>query len=159
MIADLIKQQGKNQVAVYVFGAIAVAVVGGIVYFGLVNLILNSIGLKDSEEDKEKDKALEKERKEDYWKQTYYENKQNLLTLNATGANEIANGIHAGWGFFNDDESLINSVFGKIKTKADLSYVASRYYALHSSDLFTDIEKKMSSKEILAILKLVNKLK
>lgn len=159
MIADLIKQQGKNQVAVYVFGAIAVAVVGSIVYFGLVNPILKSVGLKDSAEDKEKEKALEKERKENYWQQTYYENKQNLLTLNAMGANEIADGIYNSWGLFNDDESTITSVFGKIKTKSDLSYVASRYYALHKSDLLTDIEKNMSSKEVLVILKLVNKLK
>lgn len=130
---------------------------GGIAlaYFGVLNPLLKFLGIKKDEEDI----IIEKAENTAAWDTNFWKEpgiKKTILT-NA-GAEGFAKMIYQAFGFFNDSEEQIFAVFNKMKTQAQVSQLADKYFQLYKVDLYYELKDRLSDNEFATIIKIVNKL-
>ena len=79
-----------------------------------------------------------------------------VLTLSA--ANSYAKQIHDAWGFWDDDEDAIKSVFRSLKDQVQVSQVAKAYYDKYKINLIDEFNSRLSESEVKEIIEIVKEL-
>ncbi len=123
---------------------IAIGVVGvaalTLAYFGIIKPIFNAVGLTDSKEDREADRAIDEFRREQYLSSLPYSENKSKVTISQTKANQLAYNIYNAKSFYNDDEEEAVGAIKSAGTKINVSYVAFRFYQLYQRDLQSYLE-------------------
>ena len=134
---------------------------GGIaVYFAVVKPLFEKLGLKDSKEDKETDKAavtvaFNPKYWEDLLKKKTIDSSKLITT---TKAKELAKIINSAIDEFPDNKSKIITAIKQIRTKAQLSQIVFQFNIAYKNDLFTALRSSFSDKEMVSLIKLINSL-
>jgi len=141
--------------------------VGGILIYQIaLKPLLEATGLKDTK-DEANLKKLKAETEnlpvtQNYWNPNYY--KQIVAGLKAmvftqASGDMLAKQLWNAKGFINDDEAAIYGVFRQCKYKAQVSYIAARFYALYRADLYTWLrDKVLNENELATVLNITSKL-
>jgi len=128
---------------------IAIGVVGvaalTLAYFGIIKPIFNAVGLTDSKEDREADRAIDEFRREQYLSSLPYSENKSKVTISQTKANQLAYNIYNAKSFYNDDEEEAVGAIKLAGTKINVSYVAFRFYQLYQRDLQSYLESFLES--------------
>jgi hypothetical protein len=82
--------------------------------------------------------------------------KNKLLMLKAEVAERYAKEIYDAFGFFDDDENKIYSVFRILKDKVQVSQVAKAYSGKYKVNLIEHLRSKLSNTEVAEVLKIVS---
>lgn len=108
-------------------------IVGGIISFSIIQKILVKLGLWGNAEVSNEITDPKSAFKPGYWQQ------YNMFTYAITEgqAKEYAKTIYNAFTLFNDDFNAIMGVFGQLKTKANVSFLAWEFSKLYSEDLLT----------------------
>jgi len=142
---------------------IGATVIGGLVIYGvyrvskLQNGILESIGLKDSREDKDTQKKLQQAETSNAFSPSYWRT-VNAPSWRTTTAVDVARMIEDSWGFINDDEKQVVAAFRLLPSKSHVSQVASEYIRLFRVDLLADLKDRMSESELRPIMEYIDRL-
>ena len=70
--------------------------------------------------------------------------------------NSWAKGIKDSFGWFNDDEEQIYSIFRAMNNKLTVSQVSDCYAQLYSSDLFGDLRQYLNDRELAFLWKIID---
>lgn len=119
---------------------------------------LETVGLKDSAQDKANKKAIAKVTNGAFWSPSYYRGVGRHFNLTDKAAKIAADRIHDAWGVFNDDEEEVIGVIRALRSKAHISKVAHFYLAVHKTDLFGDLKSNLSDSELAIIAQWVDRL-
>jgi hypothetical protein len=139
----------KNKIIMYV--------ILGIVVLIMLDQILKAVGLKKDKADKDKDKAVENLRTNEYFDPLYYKGKA-FSAIGKSPANQYAKDLHTAISGFGTDEETIYTTFGKLKCKYNISEIAESYYELYEKNLLPELLKELSEKEMATLNAVVNKL-
>lgn len=140
---------------------------GLLLYFGVVKPILETVGLKDSAEDKENANEVEKAVKLSAWSPNYYLNNKAKYsrTIDEASAQFLADEINESWSWYDDDEQRIFAAFRMMRSKYELSMVAFFYSQKYKQDLLTRLKNAwyywqdgLTDEEFITISKIVNRL-
>lgn len=74
--------------------------------------------------------------------------KKKIKKLSTAKAYVFATAINSSWGSWNDDEAKVYRTFTKIKTKADVSRVATVYEASYQESLKDALKRKLDADEV-----------
>jgi hypothetical protein len=148
-----------------------VAVVGAVVivflaYDKVIRPYLEALQVLDTKEEKEADEVRKKTENQsiqnDYWNPSYYQNRPVGMAakiLTTAYADALAKTIYSATGFFNDNEEKIYGAFRALQYKTQVSFLATRFFALYKKDLYTYLRDKVLNREELdTVLKITNKL-
>jgi len=80
-----------------------------------------------------------------------------LVKLSQSQATQYAHDIHDAWGFWNDDEDKVFTIFRQLQDKVQVSQVAEAY-AVQYSNLIEKLYDKLSNEEIKKVLQIVKRL-
>ena len=143
---------------------IGMYIVGGVAgYFLVVKPLLEKLGIKKDKEDKAHDQMQEITLSQGFWSPYWYKTNggatisdslasayaQNLYCSMFSGyyigcGTQGFLGIGGGWG---TDEGAIGSVFASIGSKGNLSKVVEAYQNDFNSDLKSDLDDELSTKD------------
>lgn len=147
----------------------AILVGGGILAFKyVVSPLLETLGLKQTQDEKETDKAEKDQEIKRVWNPaTFEEPKKGYTRILTTVARSkyLAQQIHDAWNkmgppFFipDDDEEQVYSALRGCKNKLQVSQVCLRYAELYKKDLLQDLKARLSSDEFDVCINIVNNL-
>jgi superoxide dismutase len=114
-------------------------------YFGIIKPIFNAVGLTDSKEDREADRAIDEFRREQYLSSLPYSENKSKVTISQTKANQLAIDIYQSKGVFYDNEDTAVGSIKSASTKINVSYLAYRFYQLYQRDLQSYLESFLES--------------
>ena len=125
-----------------------------LVILWIVYLLMKRIGLIKSQTVKKAEKETIENVKDliasEYFNPNLY--KQSNYGYAHLPSNETVNGwakqIHDSFGWFNDDEEEIYSVFRAMNNKLTISQVSDAYTQLYSSDLLGDLKQYLNEREL-----------
>jgi len=132
------------------------------VYFLVVKPLLEKTGLKDSADEKEAEKALEKqETKINIWQGTEAVkraagSKKTITLLTYATAAGKADGINDSLNWYNDDEERIYAIFRGLNAQTQVASIVDQYRIRHKSDLLTTLKQALSSDEFNQIVKIID---
>ena len=129
-------------------------------YFLVVKPILQAIGLQDSPEDKKNQTSIDAAGKSNAFNPTYWRTatgQKSLLGGNPT-VSAVADMIKNAWGTFNDNEEQVYAAFRYARSKTMVSQLADSYRQKFGVDLFQDLKKRLSEKEMATVTNYVNAL-
>lgn len=89
-----------------------------------------------------------------YWKSI--SGKKRVFSADAIAA--LATEIKNAWGFFNDNEEQIYSVFRKLQSTVQLSQLVESYTAIAGEDLLARLQSGLSKDEFNNVANIVNAL-
>ena len=95
-----------------------------------------------------------------YWQNIGMKVKKPLFFLKVESAKEYAKDIRSSWGWVDDDEDKIKSVFRALKDQVQVSQVAYWYYqgSTEKINLIDDLKSRLSKEEVGEIMGIVKKL-
>lgn len=96
-----------------------------------------------------------------YWENVGKKIKKPMYLLTVASAKAFAKDIRDSWGFWDDDEDKIKSVFRALKDQVQVSQVAYQYYmdpGGNKINLIDDLKSRLSKEEIGQVLEIVKKL-
>jgi hypothetical protein len=93
-----------------------------------------------------------------YWQNLGPKLKKSYYLLKQNDAKTYAQRISDAWGWVDDDEDKIYSVFRALKDHVQVSQVAYWYYQDKKINLIDDLRSRLDKDEVGEILKIVNKL-
>ena len=143
---------------------LTVATAGGVVLgFVLLKKVFTKVGIFDSPETKNIDKEITNP--ESAFNPNFYK-KYSFYTyaIDRSKANEYAKKIYDSFGFFNDCEECIFSVFYSLKTKSNVSFVSESFQNLYGQALLPFLrggwypQDRLSDSDVSKILDFVSKL-
>src|SRR4051812_18430726 len=113
---------------------VAYVVGGGIAYFGVIQPVLEKLGIVDSADAKMNREA---EIKESAWSPTFWQQGPagTLIINDATVKNFISN-ISDAFGVLWDNYDTIMGVFQQLGTKSQVSYLCDRFYQATGKGLY-----------------------
>lgn len=159
-VDDIVVNTGENQVVKYAMIGGMILVFGAIAYYGIVSPILESLGIKEDDTDKEANNRYERAKNSGYWGTSYYTKfSPSSVGLNPTNAGQIAENIYNSFNVVNDNEQQVFANFNSIQNNAQLSYVSWQFNKKYSSDLLEFLKGKLSSAELLVIFDKTESLK
>ena len=132
------------------------------VYFLVIKPITEKLGLKQSSEEKEAEKILEKqETKINIWQGTEAVKRaaganSNITLLSYTSAARKADGIQDSFSFYNDDEERIYAIFRDLNAQTQVASLVDQYRLRHKADLLNALKSNLSTTEISEITKIIN---
>ena len=138
-----------------------------LLYFAnrLIGGALEKLGLKESKEDREQQKTIEKGETSNAWQPNYYKemiekNGRNKTALSLPATVEgYAKIFRDAKGLVNDDEEAVYGALRSMKYKTQLSQVAERFFQMYKQDLYLFLKSFLSDDELEQVAKLVNNLK
>lgn len=97
---------------------------------------------------------------QDYFNPKYFEQFKNkdVLILKSDYANSLCDIIHNAKGLFNDDEDAVYSVFEKLKTKSQVSFLALRFNERYNASLKNYLKSFLNNSEMANVANIINKL-
>lgn len=133
-------------------------VTGFLIIIWVVYLLLKKIGLVESREEKVKDKMNEEAAKEavKWFPPNIWKNYPASTAMNSTISEGYAKEIHDSFGWINDDEDKIYSVFQKLVYKQNVSQLAQSYEQLYSADLHAKLFNNLSDLEMQYIYNIID---
>lgn len=93
-----------------------------------------------------------------YWENLGKKLKKPYFLLTQKSADSFAKDIHDAWGFWDDDEDKIYSVYRALKDQVQASMVAYKYYQKNKVNLIDDMRSRLSKDEVGEVMKIVQKL-
>jgi hypothetical protein len=81
-----------------------------------------------------------------------------ILLIKTDAATKFAKDIYSAFGFLDDDEDKIYSVFRSLKDKVQVSQVAKAFQNAYRINLIDKLRAKLSEGEVSEVLKIVNAL-
>jgi len=131
-----------------IFYGISTLIIVWVIYLALKRIGLIKSATKIRAE-KDEARALKELRNAEFFNPNLYkEDKYSLVNLLSNDvANQYAKDIKKSWGWFNDDEAAVYSVFRKMANKIQISQIADAYAQLYKADLLGDIEYYLNAKE------------
>jgi hypothetical protein len=133
--------------------------------FGIMEDILEALGLKKSKDSGELDETADNP--QSWWSPTFYKSAPagtRVLLLSTASANAMAKAIYDAFGAFNDNEEQAIGIFKQLKTRSQGSFLVERFNQLYNSDLLTFLrgatwpEDRLSDSDVNTINQFVNKL-
>lgn len=115
---------------------IAIVLAGaGVLGFGLIRELLESLGIWKSKEEKNLDD--QQQNPYSYWSPNFYKAAPaGALLLTTSWAKELATRIYNAFGAFNDDEEVpIGQIKANIRTQSQFSFLCDMFYKLYGTDL------------------------
>ena len=149
------KRESINPNIAIIAGAVLVSsLIARPVLFGL----LEALGLRDSKSDTSFKKL--QATVAEYFSPTYLTNlsakgEQYYLFSQST-TDQLAKAIYDAKGFFNDNENAVYGVFSQINTKAQVSWLATRFAVKYKYDLLEYLKSFLNQKELEPIYTSVN---
>lgn len=124
--------------------------------------LFETLGLKQTSEEKLMDKIENLEIDRDYWSASFYTKapaNHNALILSTAKANELAAQIKNAKSIWNDDESAIYAALRQCQYKTQVSYLVYWFNRLYALDLYTWLKDKvLNDKEMRTVLTITEKL-
>lgn len=136
-------------------------IIGGILGFGLIQKILNMLGLGGDPT------GGEAANPNSCWKPTYWQNFTSYTyALTEDQARAYGSTIYNAFTLFNDDYDAIKSVFNSLRTKANVSFLAWEFQKQYNTDLLSFLTDGggilpwdgLSHSHLATIISLVNSL-
>lgn len=107
--------------------------------FGIIDKVLQALGLSDSKDTKDLDNAATDPYS--FWSPTFWQKKPANIpwtySIDRTQAIQYGNDIIDAFGFFDDDESAVKSIFRLMRTQANVSYLAYVFQQEEGKDLLS----------------------
>jgi hypothetical protein len=138
--------------------------VGGVISFGLIKRLLESLGIWKSQDSKDLDNASMNPNS--FWSPTYYlQFSSYSYAIYRTDAERWAREIYDAMGAFDDcEECVIGVIRNNIRTKANMSYLCAVFQDLYGQDLLTWLrggfwpKDRLSDADVAVINNYVSKL-
>lgn len=135
-------------------------------YFGVVNPLLKKIGIKDDAQDKRNNNLISdlenQPANKNYFNPNYYKQRVNnkvAMVFTPASGDMLAKKIYDSAGFFNDNESEIYGAFRQCRFKAQVSFIAARFYLLYKKDLYLWLKKDVfNESEMISLLNITDPL-
>lgn len=104
--------------------------------FGTLDALLEALGLKDDQDKKDLDQAATDANS--FWSPLFHRNAPvGTVILTNAAAQQDADDIYNGTGFFDDNEDQIIAVFHRLRTQAQVSFLADVFNQKYHADLLT----------------------
>lgn len=141
-----------------------------IVYFGIIRPITNKLGLTQSEKDKIEENRIEEANNNQGWNPNFWQTVPNnrypkVTRFKDSYAEQYAKDIYNAFGFFNDDEDKIYTVFRAMRSQVHLSQVVYYFNKNYKMDLLRRLQTPwyymkdgLDPKEFAIVASMVNKL-
>ena len=114
----------------------SVVIVGGVLlYFGVINPLLQFLQIKDSKEEKEGAKAKAKISRKQTLSSDGYKKHRDKVTISSAQASKAAAQIYEGYDTFWDNEDLAVGAITSAGSKVNLSYIAYKFYTHHGEGM------------------------
>lgn len=125
--------------------------------------VLESVGLKDSKDDKAREAEEEAQQTQGFWNPNFVDSYKvptgyQLLLRKYDFTLARAKGIGSSFGTFNDIETQVYANFRQIPYKSVVSQVAQRYFELYQVDLLEDLRYGLSDSELGVVLDIVKRM-
>lgn len=131
--------------------------IGIAVILYIVYKFMGKIGLISSKESKKEDKAAAELRSFPYFDPLYLKDKMKSYTK-LPGADLYVVELRQAIKGAGTDEEKVYAVFGKLRSKENISELALRYMDKYNSDLHADLLGELSDSEMLTLMNIINKL-
>lgn len=132
-------------------------IIGIVIILYVIYKVLGKIGLVQTKESKEKDKATSEILTNDYFS-AEYALKRYYKSLGKDKALEYAETIRKALKGFGTDENQLFITFGKLYSKCNIAEIATIYNKKYGRDLQADIANELSAKEKVQLLNIINSL-
>jgi hypothetical protein len=133
--------------------------VGGLVllYMGGRN-ILQAFNVVPDQADRNAQTQITQMQTDDYFSPNYYTKFPGALLIRVADANILAKRIYDAKGVFNDDENAVYGVFQSLKTKSQVSFLASVFYTNYKKSLYGYLLSFLNTQEMANVAAICNKL-
>ena len=118
---------------IILIGAGAVA----LIYFGVLNPILQALGIKTTVANRELDTASTDPGSP--WSPAMYKRVQNARIMTRDSAAKLASELYNSFGVFNDCEECAIAVFKKLSFRTQVSFLAETFAQIYGQDMLTFI--------------------
>lgn len=125
----------RNETAKYVVIGVVGILVIGIVYFGVIKPILNTIGITQDKDERQGERAEEKLNKNQVLGTKLYNENRDKVSITSAKASSGASKIYAGRGYFYDDEASAMGVLTSAMTQVNISYIAQKFEDMYGKSL------------------------
>ena len=147
----------QNTTKTIVYGVVVITALG-LVYFGIVRPILNTLGVTKDKDDRKGDRAESSLSRKQILSPTLYNNNKELVTITSGKANQLASKIFNGKGVFYDDETMgVGGITGA-GSKVNISRVADQFNKTYGSDLHAFLDSYLEAEHWTQIDNHIDKL-
>jgi len=150
--------QNSNQInpnLIIAVGAIGLVFMGG-------KKIFEALGLSKSKDDVEREREIKTQMLDlsagDYFDPDFYKKQYGSTILTVSSAQKLSEMIYDSKGIFNDDEAKVLGVFQLLRTKSQVSFLASVFFSMYKKSLLAYLLSFMNDSEMAAVAKITNKL-
>ena len=128
-----------------------------IVFFG-GRKIFQFLGLIDTKEDKDREKALNEIANENLWDFTNFLGNapDGHQIYNAAYTDVLAEKLWDATSWYNDVEEEIYGVFRGLPTKASMAFLAQRFFAKYSRDLYSYLDEYLNDDEMIRLNSIIS---
>lgn len=143
---------------ILLIGAGAVA----LVYFGVLNPLLQFLGIKDTAQTRELDSAATAP--DSFWNPNFWRSRSNAMLLRVADAERLAKEIWDAFGAFNDCEECVIGVFKSLRFQTQASFLAYTFQRMYGQDLLTFLrggswpQDRLSDADVSEINRFINNL-
>lgn len=144
----------------------ALIIGGGFVLYKLTRGfegLLEALGLKDSASTQALDDATGSSTS--FWNPSFYKTAPaGAVILTDAAASQLCNLIYGAFGMFNDDEEQAIGAVKTLKTQAQVSYLAEKFYSIYHQDLLTFLrggsypQDRLSDSDVYALTSYIQSL-
>jgi hypothetical protein len=133
--------------------------VGGLLllYMGGRN-ILQAFNVVPDQADRDAASQITMMQRDDYFSPNYYKQFPGALLIRVADANILTKRIYDAKGIFNDDENAVYGVFQSLKTKSQVSFLASVFYTNYKKSMYGYLTSFLNTKEMANVAAICNKL-
>ena len=137
--AAIAAMKGAETKKLIVIGS--VVIVGGVlVYFGVINPLLQFLQIKDSKEEKKGKQAEAKISRKQTLSSAAYKKHREKVTIGSAQASKAAGQVHEGRDCCWDNEDLAVGALTSTGSKVNMSYVADKFYQLYGESMETYLD-------------------
>ena len=135
-------------------------IVGGLLIFGLSagKKILEALGLSDDKDDIIKKEALQNMQATNYFDPDFYKKETGAIIITVASAQRLAKIIYDADQIINDDEAAVYGVFQSLKTKAQVSFLASIFFMMYKKSLLGYLSAFLDQNEMANVATICNRL-
>lgn len=133
-------------------------VTGFLIIIWVVYLLLKRIGLIESRQQRveEKEQTEREKRAVQFFPPNIWKEYPTRTAMNNDVSNNLATEINNSFGFFNDNEQRIFSVFQKLAYKQNVSQLSNSYEQLFHADLHSKLFDNLNSNEMDYIYNIID---
>lgn len=119
----------------------SVVIIGGVlIYFGVINPLLQFLQIKDTKEEKKGKQAEAKISRKQTLSSAAYKKHRDKVTISSAQASKAAGQVHEGRSCCWDNEDLALGALTATGSKVNMSYVASKFYSLYGESMETYLD-------------------